>query len=197
MPREVPQITPGVSIRISSNPSAFLSGALSRIVHDGVLDRRKVKVARRAPIEWASGDPEREKEMTGGRRYGFGGKEEICGGFFGFCFSFGRRNWYCPTFWPGLGVIELDGSFGTIEDPLMVDERSRIWFNRVKGDCKIFTSLAGQVVQWRDDRVMVAKGSSQRGYPGELSFCLNAFVAMLIAIGWDERSLVPTEVLKR
>ena len=33
--------------------------------------------------------------MTGGRRYGFGGKEDIGGGFFGFCFNFGRRGGYC------------------------------------------------------------------------------------------------------
>lgn len=91
IPREVPQITPGVSIFISSNPSTSSSGVLSLIVHDGVLVRRKVKVARRAQIEWASGGSEREREMMGGRRCGFGGREDIGGGFFGFCFSFGRR----------------------------------------------------------------------------------------------------------
>ena len=42
-------------------------------------------------MERAPGGSEREREMTGGRRNGFGGKDDIGGGFFGFCLSFGRR----------------------------------------------------------------------------------------------------------
>ena len=69
--------------------------------------------------------------MTGGRRYGFGGKEDIGGGFFGFCLSFGRRRVYCPVCLLELGIIGQGGSFGAIKASLIVDE-SRMWLNRVK-----------------------------------------------------------------
>ena len=114
-------MTPGVSISISSKPSTSWGGigVLSRIVHDGVFDRRKVKVAERALIEWAPCGLEREREMTGGRRNGLGGKDDIGGGFFGFCLSFGRRKGGCLACLLESGVREFDGSFGAIKASLM------------------------------------------------------------------------------
>ena len=84
--------------------------------------------------------------MTGGRRYGLGGKEDIGGGFFGFCFNFGRRGGYCLACSLELGTVQLIGSFGASMDLLMVDEKSRI-LARANEDHKVLTGQMGQTVQ--------------------------------------------------
>ena len=93
---------------------------------------------------WWFGKRERHNRRP---KDGFGGKDDMGGGFVRFCFNFGRRRWYCPVCLLGLGDIELGGPFGATKAPLMVDDKRRIWFNQImRADCDLFTGLAGQRV---------------------------------------------------
>ena len=90
--------------------------------------------------------------MTGGRRYGFDGKEDIGGG--GFRLNFGCRGGYFLELSLGLDI----GSLGVIKGSLMVDEKSRILARPNEDheiDHEILTGLAGQTVQWNADIVLV------------------------------------------